>query len=725
MKGFYLIGFLFLAFGFRSNAQNTNVDSLTKLLNEHPALDEYRAELLNSLAFNYYQNHPQKAIAFADEVLEIKKQKKVSAVSEGTAYIYKGLSCIILSDLATAHANIVKGFSIAAKINNQDMIAICQIGFGNILMYKGNLLEALEKFQLAANYFRRINDKKKLLRIHSNMAAIHSQMKNFDKAIEYFKDVLDGAKKTNDVTLMGVTSLNMGALLCDQGKYSESLPLLHSSVYFLRDENNKIQLARAFGNIGSVYSRIKLWDSAAYYIQKSIELNKELNAQRSIAIQSCNLADVYINTHQAKKAKPLLDDAHKIAVELNIIDLQRTVLEGVSDYYSKMGNADSALYYYKKSVVLKDSILGDVAQKKLTRLSLQYDFDRKADSLRFQNELTAVKLQRQTLFSEQQQQKLLLAEKDGQLQKLLSFQRLAELKTEQKQSEEKTKQLHISINERKLQQAQIASLDKDNHLNKLHLRQQWFFSLGSIILLGALGSFFIYRYNLKQSNLQAEIAKEKAEFETKISNAALNTLRSQMNPHFIFNCLNSIRLFAAKNDNASAQNYISKFSRLMRLVLENSKSERISLQQEIETLQLYVDMELMRFKDKLKYDLHFETGLDTQYIEVPPMIIQPYVENAIWHGLMHKEEGGKLDIDIKEENEILIVKVKDNGVGRAKAAELKNKSATNKSFAMNITKERLELMNEKYGTNASVTVKDLYQNGLPCGTEVTLKIPVL
>lgn len=725
MRAFCTVLFLLLAPVFHCFSQNAVTDSLTMLLDKHPRHDEKRADLLTELAFNYYMSNPRKAVTFADEALEISKTKDLKRVTILKANLYKGYALAGLSEYKEANKNIESAAQIAQSEQNEALIADCQLGLGYIKMYQGNFSDALEKFQHAGNYFRRASESKKELIVNNNMASIYATTKNFEKAKEYFLKVAEGAAAAKDTSLLGVVFLNVGAVLCDEGKYDESISHLNQSVAFLYKRNNYSRMAQAYGNKGTAFSNLKQWDSAIYNIQKAIEINRALNVQRSIAIQSCNLADIYITTNQPEKAKPLLDSAYAIGTSSNIIDLQRIVLELKSDYFSKTGSADSALAYYKKSTAIKDSILGDEAQKKITKMELQYDFDRKADSLRFRNELTAIELQKQFLHSQKQKQELLLIEKDRQLQKLLSFQRLSALQAEQKEGNEKAKQLNIANKEKELQKARITALDKDNYLNKLRLRQQWFFSLGSIILLGGLGSFFIYRYNLKQTNLQAEIAKEKAEFESKVSNMALNSLRSQMNPHFIFNCLNSIRLFAAKNDSLSATNYISKFSRLMRLVLENSKSERISLQKEIETLQLYVDMELMRFKNKLKYDIHFRTGMDTEYIEVPPMLVQPYVENAIWHGLMHKEQGGKLEIDFTEEDETLIVKVRDNGIGRTKAAELKKQAPSHKSFAMNITHERLQLMNERYGTDASVNVIDLYENGAPSGTEVTIKIPIL
>jgi len=225
---------------------------------------------------------------------------------------------------------------------------------------------------------------------------------------------------------------------------------------------------------------------------------------------------------------------------------------------------------------------------------------------------------------------------------------------------------------------------------------------------------------------RAEQKQRESEFERKVSDAALHSLRSQMNPHFIFNCLNSIKLYAVENNQEAATGYLGKFSRLMRLVLENSKSDRITLQQEVETLKLYIEMEAMRFKEKLHYKIDLADNMDMDYIEIPPMLIQPYVENAIWHGLMPKEDGGTLLVNFRCEENNLKITVTDNGVGRAKAAELKSRSATaHRSFGMSITHERIELINQMHNTNMSVIVNDLHdEKGNAAGTEVIIDIPI-
>ncbi len=216
-------------------------------------------------------------------------------------------------------------------------------------------------------------------------------------------------------------------------------------------------------------------------------------------------------------------------------------------------------------------------------------------------------------------------------------------------------------------------------------------------------------------------------FEKKIAETEMTALRAQMNPHFIFNCLNSIKLYTLENDSQTASDYLSMFSQLIRLVLENSRSEKVTLEKEMETLQLYINLEAMRFKDKVKYQIHIAPDIDQQYIKLPPLLIQPYVENAIWHGLMHKKEGGNIVIDITQPTDyFLLVEIKDDGIGREQAAAYKSKSATKqKSFGLKMTSERLEMINQVYGIKADVQVEDLKDEMKNAkGTKVIIKIPV-
>ena len=224
-----------------------------------------------------------------------------------------------------------------------------------------------------------------------------------------------------------------------------------------------------------------------------------------------------------------------------------------------------------------------------------------------------------------------------------------------------------------------------------------------------------------------KIKQVETAFEHKIAETEMIALRAQMNPHFIFNCLNSIKLYTLENDSQTASEYLTKFSQLIRLVLENSRSEKVTLQKELETLKLYIELEAMRFKDKVQYKINVVPHIDQQYIEIPPLLLQPYVENAIWHGLMHKPEGGNITIDIAQPTEYLLhIEITDDGIGRQMAGQHKSKSATRqKSFGLKMTSERLDAINHIYQTKTEVKIVDLIDTeGNAAGTKVIIEIPL-
>lgn len=228
--------------------------------------------------------------------------------------------------------------------------------------------------------------------------------------------------------------------------------------------------------------------------------------------------------------------------------------------------------------------------------------------------------------------------------------------------------------------------------------------------------------------LQAQhIRQLETEFEHKLADTEMTALRAQMNPHFIFNCLNSIKLYTLENEADKASDYLTKFARLIRLVLENSRSELVTLHNELEALQLYIELEAMRFKHKVQFTIHVSPGIDQRFIRIPPLLLQPYVENAIWHGLMHKPEGGTVTVEVTQPQENLLhIEITDDGIGRQRASELKSKSAgKHKSFGMQVTADRIRMINQLYNIHTQAEVVDLVDSdGEPCGTRVILEIPV-
>jgi LytS/YehU family sensor histidine kinase len=229
---------------------------------------------------------------------------------------------------------------------------------------------------------------------------------------------------------------------------------------------------------------------------------------------------------------------------------------------------------------------------------------------------------------------------------------------------------------------------------------------------------------------QRRLIKKERE-RNKLLELEMQALRAQMNPHFIFNCLSSINSFILKNKTEEASKYLTKFSRLIRMVLNNSKEAFISLEDELETLRLYLDMEKLRFKNSFDYGFNFKNAVEVENILIPPLLLQPFAENAIWHGLMHlpdrqagKQETGFLNFDFSAEEKFLTCIITDNGVGREQAELLKSKSAEKqKSMGLKITTERLSLLNDSSNQQTFFTIEDLTdENENAIGTRVHLKI---
>lgn len=254
----------------------------------------------------------------------------------------------------------------------------------------------------------------------------------------------------------------------------------------------------------------------------------------------------------------------------------------------------------------------------------------------------------------------------------------------------------------------------------------WWFRIATVFLFFG-GIYWLYRFRIKQVKKKEKL---KTQYEKKLANVEMTALLAQMNPHFLFNSLNSIDSYIIRNESGKASEYLNNFARLMRLILQNSRSNYISLKDELESLELYLQMESLRFRDKFQYKICVSESLDAASVVIPPMLIQPYVENAIWHGLMHKKDGGcgvvEIHISQDRENNLVCV-VRDNGIGRVKAEALKAQNPGNrkKSMGMQITRDRIDMINKLYNTSTEVKITDLVDGeGQPAGTEVRLVIPI-
>lgn len=243
--------------------------------------------------------------------------------------------------------------------------------------------------------------------------------------------------------------------------------------------------------------------------------------------------------------------------------------------------------------------------------------------------------------------------------------------------------------------------------------ETWWFRTITIIAASSL-LIFAFRVRIKQIRRKASIQQQIQELEMK-------ALKAQMNPHFIYNAMNSIQALVMNDQPEQAVRYIGKFAKLLRQVLNNSDKSLVPLDSELSSLKLYIELESLRLHLNFDYCIDINENIVQENEMVPPLVLQPYVENALWHGLSNKEGERKLHITINTEGEFLICEIRDNGIGRTKAAEIKSKNvAANTSKGLDITQRRLSLMNDENA--APVTIEDLFENGIASGTKVVLKI---
>lgn len=239
------------------------------------------------------------------------------------------------------------------------------------------------------------------------------------------------------------------------------------------------------------------------------------------------------------------------------------------------------------------------------------------------------------------------------------------------------------------------------------------------LLLAVVGLLLVgWAYRLYAGRIRLRYEKDKlaAEFGHKLAAAEMSALRAQMNPHFIFNVLTSINRFILTNETEKASDYLNQFSTLIRNILDHSNKNFISLQAETETLRHYIEIERLRFADSFQFRVEIDPSIDADFVELPPMLIQPYVENAIWHGLMQKQGKDKnLNVRFLRDKHDLVVEVVDDGIGRAAAALRKSPNRTRQSHGLRLTKERLKLIETLYGIRTQLAIQDLAQ-----GTKVVL-----
>ncbi|AIZ41492.1 histidine kinase [Cellulophaga baltica] len=450
--------------------------------------------------------------------------------------------------------------------------------------------------------------------------------------------------------------------------------------------------------IADAYAADNQLEEAEEYYDNSLELSKNEAPQRAVQEKE-KVADFYNKRNEYDKEvslrKKSLEDLKDISAPQKRVAKTSGVNTGSDSISSqrikyKIGNAllsqqkyDQAIPYLQESIVEAgvddDLVVQKDATRKLSEVyKYQGDFDKALET--YQEYVSIV----DTLY----------VRKEQEISRATRLNREIATKQNRISGLEKERELYQSKYDLVLTSEQLVE------------RQKWLiYSLVFGMLLLGLTTYFFYRSN-KQQKLANNLL-------------ALKSLRSQMNPHFIFNALNSVNNYIAKSDERSANRYLSEFSTLMRAVLENSEEDFIPLTKEIELLELYTKLEHSRFSDKFDYEIKIDKDIDVASYQIPPMLLQPYIENAIWHGLRYKDEKGFLMVDVKNKTKNSIeITISDNGIGRKRSAELKTSNQKKqKSKGMGNIKKRIDILNDMYKDKVDVFITDYKEDGT--GTKVS------
>jgi len=498
--------------------------------------------------------------------------------------------------------------------------------------------------------------------IYENLGDAHSGLGDTNKAVAYYQE---------------------GLKIATKNQISPKIPDLNSKIADAYSSGNRLEEANAYYNNSLREAKKQAPQRAVREKEKVADfLNKRNRYEDEIQLRKSSLQEL-------EGMQPSIDREAGIQKSSDTITSQRINYK-IANAYIAQDKYEEAIPYLERSVAAADQEKDFVVQKDATRkLSEVYrkqgEFDKALET--YQKYVAAV----DTLYIRKEQE----------------ISRAARLNREIASTQNRITGLE---QERELSQSKYdLALAEQRLTEESNKRQLWIiYSLLFGILLMSLTAFFFYRSTQKQ----------------KLANnlLALKSLRSQMNPHFIFNALNSVNNYISKNDERSANRYLSDFSTLMRTVLENSEEDFIALKNEIELLELYLKLEHTRFPDKFSYSIKVEESINREAYKIPPMLLQPYLENAIWHGLRYRESPGKLKIKVSQKNtESLEICIEDNGIGRKKSAELKTQhQKKQRSTAMRNIKKRIAILNDMYNNNISVEVKDLNENGT--GTQVILTL---
>ena len=553
------------------------------------------------------------------------------------------------------------------------------------------------------------------------MATIYERIPDLKKSIQYYNMAMQIARAEKLEILQGMILYNSASVYEDLGDYDKAFRISTEALAIRRKLNDSSGIARCYKQIAQQLSYKKDYIASISYFQKALAIQRKLNSPHNTSVTLNGLGVVYTSARQYKRALAALQEALAIrTAEGDSLFIEGAYLN-LGFCYDGMGKLDSAEYYYLKSLDLsrlnddkldKPIILNNLGELYFLQNKLALSETYLLEGLKSARDINSLI----DLRDIQGNLSALYARKND-FKKAYFYQAGYIRAADSLMNEEKMRALEeMTVRfETKEVEEQNTLLQKENDLQKSRLQQRNYLILAILVFAILLVAILFLYTRQKRFRLQ----KEKLDIEQKL-------LQIQMNPHFIFNSLQAIQSFILTNRQKESAGYLTSFSRLMRLILENSKHDLISLDKEADTLAYYLELQQLRFKGVFTYNIRIAPGIDKDFVMVPPMLLQPFIENAIEHGFKDMKEQGLLKVEISQTNNGLVFEVSDNGMGIERSKLVKQENKRHRSYALEIIRKRIDVINESHRTAISLSIEDLSQSPeQQRGTRVKLYIPII
>lgn len=592
-------------------------------------------------------------------------------------------SALILAETALKMCEIylkneVEDTEVLARIEKNEAIILNILGA--IYSNFGNNSGSVDSYLKSIELYKKLNLKEELAGAYINLGQQYQLQANSSSALKY---LLKGLKIEEEIgNKKGIaTSMNyLGMVYLSQEDTAKSLECNFKSLKLREELGDKGGIAQSLGAIGFIYKQKGVLAKALEFYDKSLKVTKDIGDDDGIATLLNNMGIIYLAQNNYSKALDLVDQSWNIYSRLHNKRGQANALSNIGRIYFK----ENDLKKSETSLLLSLKIAKEAGSPENIEYASSYLYELYSKRGDYKQALEMFKITSQMHDSISNQKT-----KQETLRKKLEYDYEKKLQNE------------------KLKQAE------ENRIRDLELSRHRYmiWGLSILLILVLILAFYIIKHD------NAVAAHRNLQLEQKL-------LRSQMNPHFIFNSLTAIESFIYKNDPKEAGKYLSGFAKLMRLILENSREEYILLSKEVHTLEHYLHLQKLRFEEKFDYKIDVEEGLDIDTIVIPPMLTQPFIENSIEHGIKNMHIKGQITIRFSRKHEHLIIEIKDNGIGIEKSMEVKKDNKLHQSLATIITKERLAMLNKRKSNKIKLIIHDLTDSHHHVlGTKVSFNIP--